>query len=99
MEVSVITLLIVAVLAANLPFVSNRLACIKPIGRKHFGWQLLELVVLFLLVGGLARLMEARLGPVHEQHWQFYVTTFALFLVFAFPGFVMRHFWKRPHSG
>lgn len=98
METSVVVLLLVAFVAANLPFVSNRVAGIKRVARKHFGWHLAELVMLFLLLGLLARLLEGRLAPVHPQNWQFYVTTMALFLVFAFPGFVARYFWKRRSS-
>lgn len=98
METSVIVLLLVAFVAANLPFVSNRVAGIKQVAKKHFGWHLAELLTLFLLLGLLARVLEGRLAPVHPQNWQFYVTTVALFLVFAFPGFVARYFWKRRSS-
>jgi hypothetical protein len=97
MQASVFVLLIVAVVAANLPFFTNRLAGFIPVSDKHAGWRLLELVVLYFAVGLFARMLEANQGPVHEQHWQFYATTFALFLVFAFPGFVARYFWR--HRG
>lgn len=90
-----LTLLVLAFVAANLPFVLPRVAGVIAVRNKHFGWQLLELVLLYLLVGGLARVLEGRLMPVQAQNWQFYVTTFALFLVFAFPGFVARYFWRR----
>ena len=95
METSVIVLLLTAFVAANLPFVSNRVAGFKRVANKHFGWHLLELVTLFLLLGLLARVLEGRLAPVHPQNWQFYVTTVALFLVFAFPGFVYKVLWKK----
>ncbi|KZE32872.1 uncharacterized protein DUF2818 [Crenobacter luteus] len=96
MQASVAILLIVAVLAANLPFLTPRLAgVLKPAKRKHFGWHLLELAVLYALVGLFARLLEGRSAPVHAQNWQFYVTTLSLFLVFAFPGFVYRYFWTK----
>lgn len=97
MQASVVVLLIVAVVAANLPFATQRLVGVVRLNNKHAGWRLLELVVLYFVVGLFAWAMEARMGPVHEQHWQFYVTTFALFLVFAFPGFVVRYFWR--HRG
>ncbi|CUA87023.1 Protein of unknown function (DUF2818) [Gulbenkiania indica] len=95
MNNSVALLLVVAFIAANLPFLTTRVAGMFDRGAKHFGWHLLELVVLFGLVGLLARFLEGRHTPVHPQNWQFYVTTFSLFLVFAFPGFVGRYFWKR----
>ncbi|BEV72158.1 DUF2818 family protein [Paludibacterium sp. THUN1379] len=97
MQASVAVLLIVAVLAANLPFALPRIGGVVAVAHKHFGWRLLELVVLYLLVGLFARLLESRLMPVHEQNWQFYASTFALFVVFAFPGFVWRYFWRQPH--
>ncbi|WP_434630205.1 DUF2818 family protein [Chromobacterium sp. CV08] len=96
MQSSIVILLLLAVAAANLPFATSRVAGVFKVARKHFGWQALELAVLFALVGGLARLLESRQMPVHEQHWQFYVTTLALFLVAAFPGFVYRYFWRKP---
>ncbi|MOA59103.1 hypothetical protein D3C78_1836410 [compost metagenome] len=52
-------------------------------------------MALYLLLGVLAQLLEGRYSPVHVQKWQFYVTTLALFLVFAFPGFIGRYFWKK----
>ncbi|MNU06096.1 hypothetical protein D3C72_2511570 [compost metagenome] len=52
-------------------------------------------MALYLLLGVLAQLLEGRHSPVHVQKWQFYVTTLALFLVFAFPGFIGRYFWKK----
>ena len=51
--------------------------------------------MLYCAVGGLAYLLESQVSPVHVQKWQFYVTTFSLFLVLAFPGFIARFFWKR----
>lgn len=95
MEVSVTVLLLLSLIAANLPFISNRVAGFwQPAGGKHFGWHLLELVTLYLLLGGLAYVLEGRHTPHHSQNWQFYVVTLSLFLVFAFPGFVGRYFWK-----
>jgi hypothetical protein len=32
---------------------------------------------------------------VAPQGWQFYATTGALFIVFAFPGFVWRYLWRK----
>lgn len=96
MNWNVAALLLVAFLAANLPFVSNRLFGVVTLGKvKHAGWQSLELLVMFGVVALLAYGLEARQSAVHVQNWQFYVTNLALFLVFAFPGFVARHFWHR----
>jgi hypothetical protein len=92
---SVYTLLLVALLAANLPFMSQRIGGVLHVTHKAFGWRFLELLVLYLATGLLGRLLESRLMPVQHQSWTFYVTTFFLFLVFAFPGFVLRYFWKK----
>jgi hypothetical protein len=88
-------LLFVAILAANLPFIVERIGGVVAVAHKRFFWRLVEFLLLYLLVGLFARLIESRQMPVHDQHWQFYVTTFALFLVFAFPGFVYRYFWRQ----
>lgn len=95
MQSSACLLLIVAILAANLPFASERIGGVVAVAHKRFAWRALEFLLLYLLVGLFARLLESRQMPVHEQNWQFYVSTFALFLVFAFPGFVLRFFWKQ----
>jgi hypothetical protein len=89
-------LLLFAMVAANLPFVSNRLLTLIPMGRgKHFGWHLLELVVLYFVMGGVGALLEAQLGPRHHQNWEFYAITACLFLVFSFPGFAYRYLWRQ----
>ena len=96
-----------AVAAANLPFLSERLFGLLPLpagrgaapnegGRtKRFPLRLLELIVLYFLVGFVARLLESRIGSVYVQTWEFYAVTGCLFLVLAFPGFVLRYLRKR----
>ncbi len=87
-----------AFIAANLPFLSDRIFFIKKTsqGNKTFGWQLLEWGVLYGLIGLFARILEAQRTPVHTQSWAFYVITLCLFAVFAWPGFVWRYFWRKP---
>jgi hypothetical protein len=38
-------------------------------------------------------------GQLHTQDWEFYATSFCLFIVFALPGFIYRHdflnHWQR----
>ncbi|MGN6390423.1 MAG: DUF2818 family protein [Burkholderiaceae bacterium] len=87
-----------ALLGANLPFVSNRLFAVLPFSRagaKPAWARLGELVVLYFVVGFIGRLLEARAGNAFEQTWEFYAITVFLFLVFAFPGFVYRYLLKR----
>lgn len=89
-------LLAIALIAANLPFVTERLLFIKLLDAgKHLGWHLLELIVFYFIVGGIAWLLERKAGEVHSQNWAFYAITASLFLVFAFPGFVYRYLWRR----
>mgnify|MGYP001042507861 CR=1 FL=1 len=89
-------LLAIALIAANLPFLSERLFFFKKLADgKHLGWRLLELVILFFVTGGIGWLLERKSGDVHGQNWEFYAITAALFLVFAFPGFVYRYLWRR----
>ncbi|MHB1373516.1 MAG: DUF2818 family protein [Thauera sp.] len=87
---------------ANLPFVFDRiLFVVRPAGGriKGLAWRLLELVILYLIAGALAWLLESRAhGSVYAQGWEFYVTTFCLFVVFASPGFIYRYLWHRSPS-
>lgn len=90
-------LLLLAVVLANLPFLSERLFFVWPLRapEKHVGWRLVELVTYYFLTGTAAYLMESRLGPVHAQRWEFYAITVCLFLVFAYPGYLHRYQWQR----
>ena len=56
---------------------------------------MLELFVLYLLVGGVGIAFEGLLGNVFKQRWEFYTITFSLFVVMAFPGFVFRYLLRR----
>lgn len=89
--------LLVAVLAANLPFVNERLFIVGPRREsKALGWRLLELALLCGLTLALGFGLEARLGQRQPQGWEFYAAVAFLFLTFAFPGFVWRYL-KRHH--
>jgi len=46
-------------------------------------------------VGLLAFALEQRAGQVSPQGWEFFAITWALFMTFAFPGFVYRYLLKR----
>jgi lysylphosphatidylglycerol synthetase-like protein (DUF2156 family) len=81
-----------ALLLANMPWLSQRCFLILQCEHKSAWLRLLEWFVLYFVVGGLALLLEQRaMGTVHAQDWEFYAVTLALFLVFAFPGFIYRH--------
>lgn len=98
MDVSLSAWLVIllAVLAANIPFFNERVfALVSLKAGKPLWMRLLELLVLYFLVLGAGWLLEARLGNVFAQTWEFYVVTACLFLVFAFPGFVWRYLRRR----
>ena len=84
-----------ALVGANLPFVSDRVFALIPAKRSKTLWvRLAELVALYFVVGGVALLLEQAVGQIYPQRWEFYATTAALFLTLAFPGFVFRYLRK-----
>ena len=90
-------LLVLAFVAANLPFLVERRFLVLPPKRefKTFGWRLLELLMLYFIVGALAYFAERNLGSAQTQRWEFYAVTVCLFLVFAYPGYVYRYMWRK----
>jgi hypothetical protein len=81
-----------ALLLANLPWLSQRCFLILQCDTKSMWLRLLEWFVLYFVVGGIALLLEQRaMGSIAPQDWEFYAVTLALFMVFAFPGFIYRH--------
>lgn len=107
MDSSLAAWLVVAIslAAANLPFLTERVFGFiplkprasgdGPVRTKSLPLRLLELIVLYFVVGFLARMLESRIGGVFAQNWEFYAITGCLFLVLAFPGFVLRYLRKR----
>lgn len=96
---SIWLVILAAVVAANLPFLNQRLLAVIPLGRpKSLAIRLAELVFFYFLVGGLGLALEGRLGQVSPQRWEFYAVTGALFLTLAFPGFVWRYLMKHRHG-
>jgi hypothetical protein len=94
--ISVWLLVLLALGAANLPFLTKRvLGLLRLSNPKTLGTRLLELIVLYLVVGALGLALENRLGQNAPQTWEFYAITGTLFLTFAFPGFVYRYLLKR----
>jgi hypothetical protein len=89
--------LLFAAVAANLPFVNERLLIVGPkrVPAKAMGWRLLELLLLGAATLGVGFLLESRIGQRHAQGWEFYAAGLALFVTLAFPGFVWRYLRKR----
>lgn len=89
--------ILVAVVAANLPFINERLFVVGPRReRKGLAWRLLELLVFCGLTVGLGLALEARIGQNQPQGWEFYAAFGGMFLTLAFPGFVWRYL-RRHH--
>ena len=85
-----------AVLAANLPFLSTRLLGVLPLrATKGLALRLVELVLYYLLVGALGLGLEHQAGQISPQGWEFYAISATLFLTLAFPGFVYRYLFLR----
>jgi uncharacterized membrane protein len=98
---------VAALAAANLPFVNESLFGFIPwhprrgaaqaggVRKKLFAVRLLELLVLYFIVGALGYALESGIGNVFSQTWEFYAITGPMFVVLAFPGFVLRYLRKR----
>ncbi|WP_280150615.1 DUF2818 family protein [Piscinibacter sp. XHJ-5] len=83
---------LIAVVAANLPFVNERVFAVGPKrSPKALAWRALELIVLWGLTLGIGFALEAHLGQRQPQGWEFYAAFACLFLTLAFPGFVWRY--------
>lgn len=88
--------IVLALLAANLPFFSQRLFGLLALkAPKRLGLRLLELVVLYFAVGAVALALEQRAGQIAPQGWEFYAITGTLFVTLGFPGFVWRYLVRR----
>jgi hypothetical protein len=107
MDVSLASWLVIALalVLANLPFFNENVFGVIPLKAPAPGavrlkplWvRLLELLVLYFVLGAVARLLEGRIGNVFEQAKEFYMLTVPLFVTLAFPGFIMRYLRKRQH--
>ncbi len=95
-SLQVVLLVLLALLAANLPFVNQRLLGLGPVRQpKSLAWRLLELVLLYFVVGGIGLALENTVGQIAQQGWEFYAITGTMFLTLAFPGFVYRYLAHR----
>ncbi|MES2978108.1 MAG: DUF2818 family protein [Pseudomonadota bacterium] len=84
--------LLLALVAANLPFLNDRLMAVYRLSSpKTLALRLAEMVVWYFIVGGAGLLLEQRVGQIAPQGWEFYAITGTLFLTLAFPGFVYRY--------
>jgi hypothetical protein len=92
-------IVLLALAMANVPFVNQRVFGVITLpwsAARKSGWiRIAEMIVLYFAVGLVGHVLEERAGNVFAQGWQFYAITFALFVVFAFPGFTFQYMVKR----
>ena len=92
---SVWLVVLLALLAANLPFINNRVFAVYRLQTaKTLPMRLAELVVWYFVVGAIGLFLEQRAGQIAPQGWEFYAITATLFITFAFPGFVYRYLFR-----
>ena len=74
---SIWLVIVAAFIAANLPFINHRMMVVGPLAqtKKALIVRLVELVVLYFLVGGIALLLERRAGQIAPQGCEFYAVT------------------------
>lgn len=84
-------LLVLAACLANLPFITERFFLLMRRPVKTVWWRLLELLIYYGIFVAIGRGLEAYVGRVQPQAWQFYAITLLVFLVLAYPGFVFRY--------
>ena len=92
---SPITLILLFLVIANLPWFTERFLLFIPRANKSILLRIIELAVYYFISLMIATMFESRFsgGEVHPQTWEFFVTTFCLFLVLSVPGFVYRYQW------
>ena len=93
---SVWLLVLLALLVANMPFISDRLFALYALkAPKNLAVRLAELLVWYLVAGAVGLYLENRNGQIAPQGWEFYAITGTLFITFAFPGFTYRYLLMR----
>ena len=91
-------LILLALVAANVPFINQRVLLLGPQRlSKPLVWRLAELVLLYFVVGGVGLALENHAGQIAPQGWEFYAVTGTMFVTLAFPGLVYRYLMHRKH--
>ena len=90
------TLILLFFVIANLPWFTERFLLVIPLAnKKSIVLRLVELIAFYFSSLFIAELFESRFSgeEIHPQNWEFFVTTFCLFLVLSVPGVVYRYQW------
>lgn len=89
--------LILMLVLANLPFVNQRLFLLIPVkgdpktGAKPFWMRLIEFSVFYAVAMAAGIGLEYSLTGITPKDWIFWVTTLAMFTVFASIGFLWQY--------
>jgi len=105
-SIAVIILFIITLIAANIPFISDRILLVretndnKKFWLRAIEWFLMSIVVMAIAIGLEIKLHGSAYSNVWEfwnfsQHWEFYSITLCLFIVFALPGFIYHYDLKK----
>lgn len=94
---SAIWVILAGLVLATLPMLGDRSVFAIPLlkSSKSAWVRVLEFVIAYAIWILVGRLLEVQVGQVNKQGWQFYVVTFLLFIVAAFPAFAWRYLWRR----
>ena len=94
---SAIWVILAGLVLATLPMLGDRSVFAIPLlkSSKSAWVRVLEFVIAYAIWILVGRLLEAQVGQVNKQGWQFYVVTFLLCIVAAFPAFAWRYLWRR----
>ena len=91
--------MVIALMAfcANFPYFTESLFGFYRLKQAHKSAliRIVELVILYFLMLGVAYAIESVIGNAFPQGWQFYAVTVCLYLVLGFPGFVHRYLRRR----
>ena len=98
MTTQMYTLLLLAVIFANLPFLTSRAWGIWAVAKKSIWQHLIEMALGFIITSIIAYFLEQRSGSVHSQGWAFFSVVICLYCVAGFPAFVWRYFWHSRHK-
>lgn len=76
---------------ANWPFFTEKKFFLFGLGFKTMGFRIVELSVGFALLLAIGFGLEASIGRLQTQTWNFYAISLCVFLLMAYPGFVWRY--------
>ena len=88
----IIFTIILVILLANLPWLSNRFMLFIPLKSKPLKVCVIEWLVNYSVLGVVTLGIEFKLtGGIHTQEWEFIVITLCVFAVFSMPGIIFRY--------